>query len=405
MLKIKRLNGIIKTIDISIAIVFTLIILFYGNYQFRATFTWLPSLIVIVIAILFTYKFAKINRVFLKVVAINSVWLIYALLFSFHVLNFNIHIKAILETFLYVLVFSIIINYLIKDIKRLFKTLLFSLNVFLIVSIVVIFLKTMGLYEEGRAFASSYSNRNTYAFMALVYLAIIVNLPNYIKYKYKVISILLLLIFILTTGSSKGVLGIVIILGLYFLGKYSLRKIIFILPVFFILIASTLFLFENTSERLMKKVEAISGVEDNYQADNIGHDSGKIRIFLAINAIEVFLDNKISGVGVNNGQYYLTLPDSKQNDMNSLNSQNNITEMLLNVGLPGFIIFYLPLLYLLYKSITSPTNNYEIKMTVITLLILKIFMDLGMKSYNDAGHIFLMILSWTLYFRILNIKE
>jgi len=393
------MNGAIQTNkSILISILFTIIILFYGNFQFRAIFTWFPSLIIIFIATLFLIKSAKMNKIFLKVVVINSLWLVYALAFSFSVLNFEIHIKAILETLLYILMFSIIIFYLSKDINKLFKTLLFSLNIFLFVSIIVLLFKITGLYDNGHSFSSLYSNRNTFAFMALVYLTIVLNLPKYIIYRYKTVAIIMLAVFILFTGSSKGVLGMIIVFGLFILKQYNFKKIIFILPVFLLLLGGLLLVFKDTSDRLMKKADAISGFENNYQSDSIGHDSGKIRIFLAINAIDIFLNHKISGVGVNNGQYYLTLPDAYKNEMDSLNSQNNITEMLLNVGLPGFLMFYLPLLYLIYRSIGSKSTNSEIKLMVISLIILKIFMDIGMKSYNDAGHVFLLILIWFLYY-------
>lgn len=388
-----------------LSFLFTIIILFYGNFQFRVIFTWFPSLIIILIASMLLMKYTKLNKMFLKIVSINSMWLVYALLFSFSVFNFDIHIKAILETFLYILVFSIIINYLIKDIKVLFKTVLYSMNIFLIVAILIFLLKITGLYDNGHSFSSLYSNRNTFAFMALIYLTIVLNLPNYVKYKYKMISILLLLFFVLITGSSKGVLGIVLVFVLYFLGKYSFKKVIFILPIFLIVISSSLLIFQNSSERLIKKVDAISSFNNNYEVDNIGHDSGKIRIFLAINAIDIFLEHKLSGVGVNNGQFYLSLPNAFSKQMNSINSQNNITEMLLNVGLPGFLMFYLPLFYLLYKSIKLSSKNSEIKLTIITLLILKIFMDIGMKSYNDAGHVFLVIFSYFLYKTIIKGKK
>jgi len=197
-------------------------------------------------------------------------------------------------------------------------------------------------------------------------------------------------------------LGIIIVLVLYFLGKYSLKKIIFILPLFFILIFGSSFIFETTVIRLNKKIDAISKFENNYRADNIGHNSAKVRIFLAYDAIDIFLDNKVSGVGVNNGQFYLQIPKSFESLMVSINSQNNITEMLLNVGFPGFLLFYLSLFYLLYKSIYTNSKNREIKLMVISLVILKIFMDIGMKSYNDAGHVLLLILSWSLYYRFLN---
>ena len=60
--------------------------------------------------------------------------------------------------------------------------------------------------------------------MALTYLAITLNLPKYITYKFKTPAITVLIFLILITGSSKGVLGLLIIFGVYFFRKYSFKK-------------------------------------------------------------------------------------------------------------------------------------------------------------------------------------
>lgn len=201
------------------------------------------------------------------------------------------------------------------------------------------------------------------------------------------------------TGSTKGLLGILIIFSIYMFFNYKLSNGVPLLVLFFAVFSGLLMIFNDSTERLMKKVNVLENYDVTYTAENIGNDSGAIRMVLAIDAINIFLEHKLKGVGVNNGQYYLTLPKAFRSQMNSINSQNNITEMLLNAGIPGFLLYYFPLIYLLYKSSRSKTKHKEIKVMIITLITLKLSMDIGMKSYNDAAHVFSIILVWSLFYR------
>jgi O-antigen ligase len=226
-----------------------------------------------------------------------------------------------------------------------------------------------------------------------------------VQYK-KATFIILLTFFIILTGSTKGLIGLILIYMIYILNNYNFKKALIIIPIVTVLFSAGLLINGKAIDRANDKLNDFAGVSSGeYRADNIGHDSGKIRIFLALQAISVYMENKLTGVGVNNGQYYLELPDAFKSEMESINSQNNYTEMLLNVGILGFAMYYFPILYLLIRTMQSKGCHRHIRTLIISIIFLKIFMDVGMKSYNDAGHVFIVILAWYLYLTLLNTNK
>ncbi|MGF1797261.1 O-antigen ligase family protein, partial [Photobacterium swingsii] len=161
---------------------------------------------------------------------------------------------------------------------------------------------------------------------------------------------------------------------------------------------------DKSISRLSDKFVSITTFDLNsVDSKSIGHDSGKIRLYLMINAFNIALKHPLIGVGVNNGQLYLPLPDSFSRNMDSINSQNNLTEMLLNGGIPSFALYYFPLLFFLYKSLLRKDKN-DIDYFIIASVLLKIFIDSGMKSYNDSNHVmFYSIIVFLFYFN--KVKE
>jgi O-antigen ligase len=161
-------------------------------------------------------------------------------------------------------------------------------------------------------------------------------------------------------------------------------------------------LAEKSFNRLSDKISSVT--QFNVDASDekvIGHDSGLVRLFLFYDSIRIIGDNWITGVGVNNGQFYLRLPASFERLMSSINSQNNFSETLLNGGIIAFLLYYAPLIYILSRSIgRSHKNDFEY--AIISLIGLKIFLDLGMKSYNDASHI--MIVALVFYYHFMSTR-
>jgi O-antigen ligase len=394
-----------------LSIPLSFIIVFYGNFTVRYIFSWTTSIIMILGYLLLILSTTRLDKTILRVVFINSLWILYAILTSFHVQYLDYHFNAILESLLYIFVFTIILTLVSNRANNLHKLTLNLIYIFTFTAFVVFLLRIFELYGYEKSFSALFSNRNDFAFMMLVLTTILLNTPNNIflifnRY-FKISIIVLMIFFIMITGSSKGAIGVFIVLILYNMKNLNIKRFLLLMFSVLIMIFSILLFFENTTSRLMSKGEALSSYDSSYTKDTV-NNSGEIRIFLIINAIDVFLENKYLGVGINNGQFYLQMPKKFAAQLESLDSQNNITEMLLNGGIPGFLLYYLPLLWLLREVVKIKRTKYNqvIRNTIITLITLKLFMDIGMKSYNDAGHIFLVVYVWVLYYKFLiNKKE
>ena len=393
---------------LSVSLLFTVVISFYGNFSFRALFVWLPSFIFILLSFFFVIINAKVSKDVLNNIFINSFWLIFSLFMSFSVLSPEIHLKAILETLLYYLFFVSLLSALPKRKDSIFKMLLLSANIFTVASVFIFVYQSVFVPNFSfTAFSGFHSNRNTFALVCLIFLTIYTNCPRDIRGRnidsIRFIIVFSLSVLILVTGSTKGVLGLVVIIMVNLIIKYGIKRGVPYLLLISALLVVGLSVFNDSMARIENKVDAIVTFDNNYDENNIGNDSGKVRVFLAYNAYDIFLDNFYTGVGVNNGQYYLTVPVSFRNSMDSINSQNNITEMLLNGGVVGFLLYYAPILFLLIKLILLKRKSF-VEIIIITLLIIKLSLDTGMKSYNDASHEFILVLSWFLYFKFTSEK-
>ncbi len=101
---------------------------------------------------------------------------------------------------------------------------------------------------------------------------------------------------------------------------------------------------------------------------------------------------------------FLTTPSAiLKGEEYRINSQNNYTEMLLNAGVIGFSLYYLPIIWLFIKILKLDKTHpyFFMRNMVLTLLVLKLSLDFGMKSYNNVGHVLVLVLSWTVYFKYL----
>ncbi|MGF1788985.1 O-antigen ligase family protein, partial [Photobacterium swingsii] len=174
----------------------------------------------------------------------------------------------------------------------------------------------------------------------------------------KNLIICLLLLFVVITGSSKGFIGVAFVSVMYVLFTQKIVNLAKYLLVFLFVSISLIPFADKSISRLSDKFVSITTFDLNsVDSKSIGHDSGKIRLYLMINAFNIALKHPLIGVGVNNGQLYLPLPDSFSRNMDSINSQNNLTEMLLNGGIPSFALYYFPLLFFLYKSLLRKDKN------------------------------------------------
>jgi hypothetical protein len=375
---------------------------FYGNFQLRSPLSWSVATVFILINSALIIFNPKVKKITLQVIIFSAMWLIIPVMLTPGILNWPIHLKAILETLMYVLFFSCVFSLINISQERffyLFKVIVITVFLISLLSIVDYF-----FISKPINFTGFHSNPNTYAVLLVFLLANIVSFPGKM-FKSKTIHFLAISLIsfqVLLTGSSKGLVGLAIVFSLFVLFKARKSKRILSLLVLVIFFMSVPLLAEKSFNRLSDKISSVT--QFNVDASDekvIGHDSGLVRLFLFYDSIRIIGDNWITGVGVNNGQFYLRLPASFERLMSSINSQNNFSETLLNGGIIAFLLYYAPLIYILSRSIgRSHKNDFEY--AIISLIGLKIFLDLGMKSYNDASHI--MIVALVFYYHFMSTR-
>lgn len=391
--KLVRYNLII------VGLIAAIILCFYGNFQLRMALSWLLAVFFVFVNGLFLIVRLKIKATTFKVFMLSTIWLFLPLILTPAVLNVEIHLKAILETMMYILFFGCLFSCVEKNKHYFFyllKVIIFSVLIFSSFSVANYF-----FFSDSVIFSGFHSNPNTHASLLLFLLVNIISFSSGKILINKKTTYLIISIFsfqILLTGSSKGLLGLIIVYFLFFLFKP--KKVKKIVVLIFLMLTSVVVFFtaEKSVDRLSDKIYALSDFDINrLDEKNIGNDSGKVRLFLIIDSVRIISDNWITGVGVNNGQYYLTLPFSFKNTMNTINSQNNFTEMLLNGGVVAFLLYYGPLIYIFLGSLRKP-NKSSFELAIIILVVLKIFLDVGMKSYNDASHVMAVTLAYYYYY-------
>jgi hypothetical protein len=371
---------------------------FYGNFQLRSALSWSVATVFILINSALLIFNPKVKKITFKIFMLSAMWLIIPIMLTPTILNWPIHIKAILETVMYVLFFLWLFSIILTSQERffyLFKVIVITVFLISLLSIVDYF-----FISKPITFNGFHSNPNTYAVLLLFLLANIVSFPGKILKSKKIhfLAISLISFQVLLTGSSKGLVGLAVVFLLFALFKARKSQRILSVLVFMIFSMTVLLFAEKSVNRLSDKISSVT--QFNVDASNekvIGHDSGQVRLFLFYDSIRIIGDNWITGVGVNNGQYYLRLPASFERLMSSINSQNNFSETLLNGGIIAFLLYYAPLIYILSRSIRrSHKSNFE--HAIIFLIGLKIILDLGMKSYNDASHIMIVALVFYYHF-------
>ncbi len=395
-----------------ILVYFALVMTTYGSLYLKEIILWYTGSIIVFLTILNILQKGKIDKVLLNTVKVNSLWLIYVLFSSYGIISLELHLKAIFETLIYIL-FSAIIFYFFKSLQDLLRMIYYSMVPFIIVSLIVLLLLILGIdiNNSDYAYASIYNNRNSYAMMTIIYLTIAVYTPeaymnNFIKQSRPLFLIILILLTLLSL-STNGLLGIIILGLIYYLQKYNLRKAMLKISVFIVFIGLFYFAIPESYQRMINKVDALSAYNhDDMQSKR--NSSAAIRLYLAINAYELFLEHPIKGVGVNNAQFYLRSPANILRGIDkNYNSENNYSEMLLNGGIVAFLLYYIPTIWLLFKLTRIKKKHIykNLSNLVTSLLIIKLFSDIGLKSYNHLGHSIILVFSWMTYYRFIKNKS
>lgn len=386
----------LRTFDFSkwVAIAFIALSLFsFGISSAWMPFLILPGTILVVFTAMKKLGSATINKNSVLTFFFLSFWLIPEL-FYWNAVSIDLHYKALIESLLYIIVSITLVGVLCSgSLPRSFSPILI---IWCLIVLLSFFLYLVGFFSEKPYFRSFYDNRNLLA-TTLVFISS-AGLFLVLKKRSKAAYFLLIfgLVTVLSTLSSKGLIGYFALIAIYFIYRFSLPVYIVLLFFCLFLLLGSYIVFPEPYLRIFEKVQAIFIEVDR---DSLVNNSALLRRYLIDQSISVFLDYPLKGVGLNNAQFYMNPPDGIYLD-NRVNTQNNYSELLVNNGLFGFAFFYAPFLYVLFSSLAmimrrhaSPTVWF-----VFATIVIKLMFDIGMKSYNQFNHVFFSSFAIYLFF-------
>lgn len=118
------------------------------------------------------------------------------------------------------------------------------------------------------------------------------------------------------------------------------------------------------------------------------NESAFERTWLMKASINLIAENPFLGIGVDNARDVLVTPYRRRRGIEGQTSHNNYTEMSLNAGLLGAILFYIPLVYIFLKV----KKEHPYWLTLKTFITLYLLLGVGMVQYKN----FVLILFYSL---------
>ena len=193
------------------------------------------------------------------------------------------------------------------------------------------------------------------------------------KKKLVLISYILVVIFMLLTGSRKVIFPIVLGAAMYeACGGFRLRKF-FVLIIAFtalvLLILNNSYMYNVIGDRVVSFLGTIGVIENSLR-----DDSTSIRSQLIMIAWQLFTEKPILGWGFNITARVVPW---------HFYSHNNYVELLANHGIVGFFMYYSMYIGLIWKVFKLPKKN-NVRYFLLAVLFNSLFRDIGAVSYTSG---------------------
>lgn len=348
--------------------IFTFLIVKYYNQNIA--FKYNSILIIFLLFAIFSL-FSTIWAINIEYALYKSITLILILINSIFIFN---AIKIINNTYILLIPFLInsFINFLVLNNIFGYSTLFYQENRFVGLSTNS---NLLAIYMFFSIFTSIYfllKNKNLYLNIYLYF------------------NILISIYIILFTGSKKGTISVFILLLSYLLIYMKIDKKIIIKSIKLIILISLLSIFINfyiPDNILIDKLNTLMHRFQNFSAlfdNNMTTDrSTEYRLIYINKALDLFSENPLLGLGSDNFKVYM-----------GEYSHSNYTEILANLGLIGFILYYSMYIVLIRDLIITKLNNINILLLVLLMILL--FLDIAYVSYYSKTTLLLFILILTL---------
>lgn len=219
---------------------------------------------------------------------------------------------------------------------------------------------------------SASGNVNTVAMHLCVFAAVVLYQILFQKKKNYIFLLVLNILFILLTGSKKGIIGICVVMLILHICKFKWKIYKYSLPIcgilmIYYLVINNDYFYGIIGYRLNTFFETLSSSEQT------GSTGERIRMYK--DGWEYFKQSIFWG----NGYGYF----SKYSIFGTY-SHNNYIEMLVSFGIVGTGLYYSYFLFLLKRSIRNIKVN-SMACLFLTLIILQLFFDTAVVSfYNNA---------------------
>ena len=355
---------------------------------------WGLAAFIFMILVLYFAARGRIKAQEFQVFVIPLLWMAYALLMTYFAVDWKHHVLYILLVAGLSLLASALIIAVFTDYRRgIAISWIYSLWVLINFSLLILWVFNRIEYPRD-SFSGLFGNRNNFS----VQTVILISLTYFFVKKslWKTITIILGVILILASQSITGFISLVFILAypIYVTGNRRRRLIIIILSIALIIL--TYLLIGNLAARIDRFL--LFSSDPQMLREN---ESVFLRSWAYTEGFKVFLHNPISGIGVDNARYVLIPPEGKLLDGTGMMSHSNYIEMFLNAGLPGFILHYGLLLYILLKV----TVQHPLVTQIKTLIVFYFFISFTAVTYNQFSGVFLFNLPIFLYLFHSNIER
>ena len=194
------------------------------------------------------------------------------------------------------------------------------------------------------------------------------------------LNILLILNTIISTGSKKGLISFIILILYYIFSTYFKNRSSKILNILSITLGLTM-VFIFFGDMLISQYDISGRFSGMFNAisSGDGDESTSLRISFIKVGFEGFLNSPIFGHGQDAFAFY-----------NYYYSHNNYIEILFNLGIIGFVLYYQIIVRLFRANRHSIYANKLIYLVLIIILLI----DTALVSYNLRSHmIFFTLLS------------
>ncbi len=205
---------------------------------------------------------------------------------------------------------------------------------------------------------------------------------------------------VLLTESRKSILIPLLALGIVILlQKKTFKQLLrYLLLVFSLGIFSAIIYFTDFSftKDIKDKFQGLFMYATGQKTDDW---SINLRQFFIDTGIEIYRDNKLVGIGVNNFSYYVGHYTEYGKERYS---HNNYIEILSCLGIVGMILYYWIYIYLLlnlFKNVIKDRQNLLL-IILLSLLVVLMIMEWGIVSYTGCMyHIFIAIICFGCFYK------